>query len=174
MCTPSGLVLERHQWLKAELREALPSALKEARRYYGVPVVLTGRTEASWPQGLLEEVVGAGISVDLFGGRPVGKLLRLERKFREVTAYRAATLLATVYQRRLWRTPERPRSFVLNWCVDQALRRIEELMVEDSADSSAAPWLAPKDRGKDWSRCIVSPRSSSRPMERRGVSGEDE
>jgi len=132
VCSDQGVELNRAIWPRDEVQDHLLAFVQSERAAYGIPLLVTGRCRAPWPDQFLSQLTLAGFSYDLFDGPPLGSMLRLERRYREDMAYRPAALLAAIHISRPHLTDW--REFVLRWSVGQARQRLDELAGELQSD----------------------------------------
>jgi hypothetical protein len=139
VCAPNGVEVTRVLWPLEEAADHMIDYLNRQREKHGIPVVVTGRSGAWWPNSLLEALWVSGFMVELYEGAPLGSLLRHEHHYRENQTYRTASLLAAVHSARHREGGVGELdTFVLQWAVQQARHRVDELALE--LESSRPQW----------------------------------
>jgi hypothetical protein len=139
VCGDTGEELNRAVWPRDEAEDHLVAFFQSQRDLYGVPMMVIGRCGSHWPDQILEGFWLAGFMVELYDGPTLGRLLRMEREYREDVSYRYASLLAAVHLAR-HRTPEvqELETFLLQWSIYQTKQRLNELQLE--LESSHPQW----------------------------------
>jgi len=125
-----GIELSRTRWCCQETAEDLVHYLCQQREYFGVPVLVAGRCTSRWPGDFFPLLSAAHIPVELYGGPPLRRLLRLERAYREDVSFGGAGVLAAICIARHLGHRQQTDAFVAQWCYQLAQQRAYDLRAE--------------------------------------------